>query len=117
MKRIALIAVCVLSPVYSNAHTSHGGMEYSAYCCSGSSGGVAQANTGDCQPIPSKSVKVTSRGYEVTLTVGDHHMVTRDHKWVVPFADAKVSTDGEYHGCLFPTEDTLRCFYAPPQSY
>jgi hypothetical protein len=56
-------------------------------------------------------------GYRVTLNPGDHHMVTHQHVFFMPTSEAKVSTDGSYHACLFPTEDTLRCFYAPPMSY
>jgi hypothetical protein len=38
--------------------------------------------------------------------------VTRPHHFTLPQAKARRSRDAEYHLCLYPTEDTLRCFYA-----
>lgn len=112
MNRIlSMLAASLFAFVPAFAHDAPSGMKYDAFCCNGDN------HTGDCQPITARSVKVTSAGYVVTLGPGDHRLVTVSHRYVVPFADARASTDGEYHACLYPTEDTLRCFYAPPMSY
>ncbi len=55
------------------AHESHKGFKYESYCCNG------DAETGDCQMIPTRSVRVTQDGYEVSLAPGDHRLVTRRH--------------------------------------
>lgn len=93
------------------AHESHKGFKYESYCCNG------DAETGDCQMIPTRSVRVTSDGYEVSLAPGDHPMVTRRHVFNWSQSQARRSEDGEYHLCLFPDEDTPRCFYAPDMGY
>ncbi|RRN68748.1 hypothetical protein EIQ31_19690 [Agrobacterium deltaense] len=95
----------------SLAHESHKGFKYESYCCNG------DAETGDCQMIPTRSVRVTSDGYEVSLAPGDHRMVTRRHVFNWSQSQARRSEDGEYHLCLFPDEDTPRCFYAPDMGY
>lgn len=66
---------------------------YEQYCCSGQ----------DCEPIADSRVKVTPQGYVV------------DGRWLVPFAQARFAPDGQYHLCLWPNPDALRCFYAPSQ--
>lgn len=118
MKRV-LLPVVVLVGVFSSgaaiAHEAHSasGMtwKYDGFCCNGDS------TTGDCQAIPTKSVKVVKGGYEVSLSAGDHRLVTRPHTFFVKQDDVRVSKDDDYHACLYPTEDTLRCFYAPPPSF
>jgi hypothetical protein len=94
-----------------SAHDAPAGWSYEPFCCNGDN------HTGDCQMIPSKSVKVTPRGYRVTLLPGDHRLVTRAHVFMLPMTKAMQSGDGEYHLCLFPNEDTPRCFYAPEMGY
>lgn len=93
------------------AHESHKGFKYESYCCNGN------AETGDCQMIPTRSVRVTSDGYEVSLAPGDHRLVTRRHVFSWSQSEARRSEDGEYHLCLFPDEDTPRCFYAPDMGF
>ncbi|KAA3505309.1 hypothetical protein EXN24_01295 [Rhizobium rhizogenes] len=93
------------------AHESHKGFKYESYCCNG------DAETGDCQMIPTRSVRVTQDGYEVSLAPGDHRLVTRRHVFSWSQREARRSEDGEYHLCLFPDEDTPRCFYAPDMGY
>ena len=46
-----------------------------------------------------------------------HRLVTRYHIFLLPMTRAMRSGDGEYHLCLFPNEDTPRCFYAPQMAY
>jgi hypothetical protein len=87
------------------AHTAPSGMEYDAWCCSGT----------DCAPISSKAVTPQGTGYRVELNAGDHPMVTKHHVYTIPYQAVKRSTDGGYHICFFPDEDTVRCFYAPDQ--
>lgn len=91
------------------AHSSDGGMTYSAYCCSGDEA------TGDCFAIPDSSVKAGPSGWTVTLYRGQHRVVkSAIVKHFVPYGEAKPSTDGRFHACLHPSEGTMRCFYAPP---
>lgn len=100
-------AVFILYATNADAHESRGGMKYDTYCC----------NSTDCQEIKHSNVTTSSQGYVVTLRPGDHTMVTREHVFTIPYDQARQSTDGEYHICLFPKEDNLRCFYAPPMGF
>lgn len=104
-KVVLLSALLAAGSAYG--HTAPSGMEYSAYCCSGT----------DCAPIPTKAVKAVSGGYQVSVGPGDHPMLTRPHVFLVPYDKVKESTDGGMHACFFPNEDTLRCLYVPPQSF
>lgn len=87
------------------------GWKFDIWCCNG------DGHSGDCQQIPTTSVKPVSGGYQVTLVPGEHRLVTKPHIWVIPQSSARNSPDGLYYACLYPTEDTLRCFYAPPMGY
>lgn len=108
MRRALALAVAMMAaPVL--AHDAAMGWKYDGWCCNGDS------MTGDCQNIPDRSVKVTPRGYQVTLDVGDHRLVTKRHEFLVTWDKVRPSGDSSYHACLFPSEDVLRCFYAPPQ--
>lgn len=94
------------------AHEAPSGMVYENYCCSG------VGPTGDCHHIPASGVQVLADGYQITLNPGDHPLVTKQHIFIVSFAETKYTpTDGDYHACLYPDENTLRCFYAPPKGY
>lgn len=93
------------------SHQAPAGWLYDQFCCNGDS------HSGDCQMISTKNVKITENGYEITLAPGDHRLVTRRHHFTLPQAKARRSRDAEYHLCLYPTEDTLRCFYAPPMAF
>lgn len=95
----------------ADAHTAPSGMKYDAWCCNS-----VTANSGDCQPVPDSAVRVISGGYQVTLGPGQHRLVTRVHVWQKAQTEVRYSTDGQYHVCLFPNEDTLRCLYVPPVS-
>jgi hypothetical protein len=85
--------------------------KYDGFCCNGDN------LSGDCQMISTKNVKVTEGGYEILLGPGDHRLITRPHHFSLKQSQARRSQDEEYHLCLYPTEDTLRCFYAPDMSY
>lgn len=111
---IALTTMLFGAGLYScaeqaRAHTAASGMVYDGACCNGNT------MTGDCQPIPTKSVRAIPGGYQITLSPGDHHMVTRVHVFQIEQAKVRWSTDGQFHACLWPNEDRLQCFYAPPQ--
>jgi hypothetical protein len=93
------------------AHEAMSGWKYDGFCCNGDN------HTGDCQMISTRNVKIINGGYEIILGPGDHRMITRKHDFVLPQSEARRSKDSEYHLCLYPTEDTLRCFYAPDMSY
>jgi hypothetical protein len=90
------------------AHQAVSGMPYNTWCCNGN------GQNGDCQEIPDSAVRTIPGGYQITLQVGDHRLVTRSHIFTKTQAETRWSTDGRYHACLYPTEDELRCFYAPP---
>jgi len=78
------ILACVLIAFAPGAlaHDAASGWAYDPFCCNGDS------ETGDCQMIPSKSVKVTPNGYRVTLVPGDHRLVTRYHVFLLPLTKA-----------------------------
>lgn len=67
--------------------------------------------------ISSKTVRPNLERYEVTLLPGDHRLATSRHVFSIPQSKVKESPDGAYHLCLFPDEDTVRCFYAPPMGF
>ncbi|MCM2473077.1 hypothetical protein HGO38_06255 [Rhizobium sp. CG5] len=109
--RSILTGVLVAYASCVQAHDSHSGWRYESFCCNGDN------HTGDCQMIPSQSVKVINNGYQLTLSPGDHRLVTRDHVFKFPQTTTRRSQDSEYHLCLYPNEDTPRCFYAPDMSF
>lgn len=102
------IAAC---PQPANAHQAAGGWTYDPFCCNGND------HTGDCQMIPTKNVKIVKDGYEIIIGPGDHRMITHSHDFRLQQSEARRSQDSDYHLCLYPNEDTLRCFYAPDMSY
>ncbi|HEY5798469.1 MAG TPA: hypothetical protein VIU82_25990 [Bosea sp. (in: a-proteobacteria)] len=80
---------------------------YDPYCC----------NTKDCQPIPKAAVKVTAKGYIVTLAPHEHPMLAKEtapHTYLIPFDIVRESKDDDFHACIYPGPETMRCFYAPP---
>jgi hypothetical protein len=90
--------------VQAFAHEAPSGWRYDPICC----------NARDCAQINSEAVEITAEGYRVTLHAGEHPMVTSSVVHVVAWDKVRVSQDGEYHACLFPGQNTMRCFYAPP---
>ena len=104
-----LVMIAYASAV--QAHEAHTGWSYEPFCCNG--------NTliGDCQAIPTHSVTITPGGYQLLLVPGDHRLITRSHIFRLKQSDARRSQDGSYHLCLFPDENTPRCFYAPDMGF
>lgn len=96
-----ILAVC-LALIASTA-VAMGHSFYDPWCCSGK----------DCAPIPQESVKVSRRGYTVTICPGDHPLVTESciNKHF-GFDEARPSEDGAYHACIYPAGE-IRCLYAP----
>lgn len=90
---------------YGDAHPFRSGWTYLPACCRGSEAG------GDCERIPGASVRKGPRGI---LHPGDHHLVTKDHIFQVPYGGEIPSGDSDFHICLHPTEDHMNCFFAPP---
>lgn len=105
---LAIIAVLIVFTDDADAHKAPSGMEYDGWCCNG------DGRSGDCQPIPSATVKPIDGGYQITLHPGDHTLVTKPHIFTKKQSETRWSTDGQYHACLYPNESILRCFYAPP---
>jgi hypothetical protein len=110
MRNLAVAAAITLLASHGVVwgHESHGGMIYPAWCCNGT------ATTGDCQEIPTRTVKAIMGGFRVTLRPGDHRLVTKEHVFDIPQKEALPSSDGQYHICLYPNEDHRQCFMAPP---
>ncbi|TIX45804.1 MAG: hypothetical protein E5W81_21145 [Mesorhizobium sp.] len=94
----------------AGAHDAARGWPYPPACCKGNEVG------GDCERIPGASVKIGPRGFSVTLLPGDHHLVTRQHLFQIPYGDALPSGDHDFHICLHPSEEYMNCFFAPPDS-
>ncbi|MGF9691917.1 MULTISPECIES: hypothetical protein [unclassified Rhizobium] len=109
----SILTIMMLMAVASSpkAHETATGWQYDAYCCNGNE------HSGDCQMISTRNVRVISGGYEILLRPGDHRLITRNHDFKIPQSQARRSRDEQYHLCLYPNEDTLRCFYAPDMSY
>ena len=106
-----LAFVLFLFATSAMAHDAPSGWTYDPYCCNGDS------QTGDCEMIPSRTVTVIPGGYRITLYPGDHRYVTHAHIFTLPQRKTMRSPDGAYHLCLFPDENTPRCFYAPDMAY
>lgn len=109
--RSILIGVMIAFASCAYGHDAPLGWRYEPYCCNGND------DNGDCQMIPTKSVKIVQGGYQVTLAPGDHRLVTRYHVFKLPQQTTRRSQDSAYHLCLFPDENTPRCFYAPDMGY
>ena len=107
--KTALPALALLALALCGAGgPAHAHSFYSTYCCRGEV---------DCEPIPETAVKITARGYLVTLRPTEHRMLVNEpgpRTYLIPFSEAKPSPDGRYPACIYPGPDTLRCFYAPP---
>lgn len=87
------------------------GWRYDAACCHGNT------VNGDCQAIPNSTVTPIPGGFSITLRPGEHRLVTKPHSYTIEQSKVRESRDGRYHACLYPTEDKLQCFYAPPMSF
>ena len=109
--RFIFACAMVLAAAAVQAHHAPSGFRYDAFCCNGDS------ETGDCQPIASDTVGPAGNGYRIALEPGDHRLATRRHQFYVPQSKVLQSPDGRFHLCLFPNEDTVRCFYAPPMNF
>lgn len=112
MIRAALIVfgALVLVGLYLSAALAHmapTGWEYPAWCCGGN----------DCAPIAAANVRTSPDGYVVTLGKGDHPMKSETTTFVIPYANAKPSPDGDYHLCLYPNEFSPHCFYAGSMAF
>ncbi|XKM38408.1 hypothetical protein A4U53_005215 (plasmid) [Rhizobium ruizarguesonis] len=106
--RMLLAGIVIALATPAHTHQAPSGFTYEPYCCNGN------GDSGDCQRIAFETVQPSGDGYQVTLQPGDHRLVTRKHVFFIPQSKAMNSPDGAYHLCLFPNEDTVRCFYAPP---
>lgn len=100
-----LLAVAFLLSRPAQAHTAPSGWSYDLACCS----------TQDCAPIRAELVKITAEGYRVTVSPGDHPLVTVPTTYVFPFSDERVrlAPDGMYHLCIGAYSKRGLCLYAP----
>ena len=107
-RRALLAGLLALAGGRAEAHSARSGMPYDPWCC----------NARDCAEIPGHAVTEVRGGWRVTLKAGDHPMVTSGTvTHFVAAADARLADDGRFHACLFPTAETMRCFYAPPGGF
>lgn len=105
----ALLLVVIWAAVKASAHDAPSGMVYDGWCCNGN------RHTGDCAPIPASAVTYRGDGWVIHLGQGDHLKVTQPHEYFVPQGTERRSTDGEYHACLYPSENDIRCLFVPSQ--
>lgn len=123
----ALVGLCIAQgagaqSMHQHPTTGHG--FYSGYCCSGYTqrNGIA---TGDCAVIEPEHVQVTPDGYLVTLEPGDHPTVRRRLQRLFRYPDADPSNDRtpgspeamppgdeNFHACVLPNSQELRCLYS-----
>lgn len=110
MIRTLLISALLIGPA-----SAHGW--YHTWCCNG------DAHTGDCQEIPTTAVTPIEGGWQVILEPGDHRLVTKTQTYFVPYrgneraeytSRERDSQDNQFHACLYPSEEILRCLYVPP---
>lgn len=109
IRRLAAVLL-FFSSVPAQAHEAPTGWAYPPACCEG------DAQRGECQRIPARTVHGRPGGWVVVLNPGDHHRVTRRQRYFIPHGDEIPSQDGDFHICLYPTEDHENCFFVPPDS-
>lgn len=105
-----VVVLTLLTPAPALAHQARSNWTYPPACCQGNGLG------GDCQAISGKTVREHGGGWVVVLRPGDHHKVTHLNRYFVPYGSQITSGDGEYHICLYPTEDHANCFFVPPDA-
>jgi hypothetical protein len=112
---VALLLTALGRAAFAQEH-DHG--LYHRACCSPAD---VTTGEGDCDPVPASAVRAVPGGFHVTLDPGDHPDVTQHHEWFVTYEDlmtqgskmtkVQLSKNEEWHVCLYPNEDTLRCLY------
>jgi hypothetical protein len=107
---IALMYCAWALPAWGHTAPS-GEFVYPPGCCHS----AATNPNGDCAPIPDGTVTAHHDGWHVTLAAGQHpKLKTKGYVAVIPYGQAKVSDDGEFHICLAPEGSHRYCFFAPP---
>lgn len=100
------LAACV--PMNARTHPASPGWTYPPACCQGS------ARSGECHRLPSSHVKKGRNGFSILVHPGEHPIVTKRQQFLVPYGSELPSGDGDFHICLYPTQDHVNCFFAPP---
>lgn len=98
-RRVALVNFLIVLMLLVTASYAKAHSFYELECC----------DDRDCEPLAPEQVKTTPEGY-----------VTPDGQ-VIPFADARISPDRDYHWCKYQRDSTKviwpmdkkACFYAP----
>jgi hypothetical protein len=101
MTRLAILALLAAAPAWG--HTAPTGWAYDNFCCGGQ----------DCQSITLDHVEITPEGYVVTLGPGDHKTAKREHRKMFRYEDVRRSQDENFHACILPNSQELRCLYVP----
>ena len=70
-------------------------------------------NTYDCQQVSGELIEEVRGGFMIRLKPGQHIMVSTPVEHFVPYRDLQASPDNKWHVCLFPNQDTVRCFFGP----
>jgi hypothetical protein len=70
----------------------------------------------DCAPVPDAAIEAMGDGYHVTLLPGDHPMIRRPLRTVVPYQDPRInwSQDARQHACVITGKggsQGLMCIY------
>jgi hypothetical protein len=99
---VAVVVMLVALAIYATKAFAHSW--YDPACCSGR----------DCAPIPVSALKLTAGGtYVLTLSPGQHPMVTETRSYYISEARVRRSQDGDVHACIDPTGRLLLCLYMP----
>jgi hypothetical protein len=107
-RRALLAGLLAFAGGRAEAHSARSGMACDPWCC----------NAQDCAEIPGHAVTEVRGGWRITLKRGEHPMVkSASVSHFVALGDARPSDDGRFHACLYPDENTMRCFYAPPGGF
>ena len=101
-------AIAAMPALAGRAHEGSNGWAYPPACCKGNEQG------GDCHRIPEGAVATGRYGFSVHIKPGHHPMATREHRFLIPYGNEIPSGDGYFHICLYPNEDHVNCFFAPP---
>lgn len=102
------LALVACTPMNAEAHPASPDWTYPLACCQGTELG------GDCHRLPGTHVKKGPSGFSILLHPGEHPLVTTPQQFLIPYGSELPSGDSDFHICLFPSQDQVNCFFAPP---